>query len=65
MINLTCKVREEEPFMNNNINLNRLNNVNYKLTKNYKMGCVFVGSRRHQLQCLLCDGGGASPFSEL
>ncbi len=51
--------------MNNNINLNRLNNVNYKLTQNYKMGCVFVGSRRHQLQCLLCDGGGASPFSEL
>ena len=24
--------------MSNNINLNRLNNVNYKLTKNYKMG---------------------------
>ena len=24
--------------MNNNINLNRLNNVNYKLTQNYKMG---------------------------
>ena len=22
----------------NNINLNRLNNVNYKLTQNYKMG---------------------------
>ena len=27
--------------MNNNINLNRLNNVNYKLTQNYKMrGCL-------------------------
>ena len=24
--------------MSNNINLNRLNNVNYKLTQNYKMG---------------------------
>ena len=24
--------------MNNNINLNRLNNVNYKLTQNHKMG---------------------------
>ena len=24
--------------MNNNINFNRLNNVNYKLTQNYKMG---------------------------
>ena len=24
----------------NNINLNRLNNVNYKLTQNYKMGGV-------------------------
>ena len=28
--------------MNNNINLNRLNNVNYKLTQNYKMGGGFV-----------------------
>ena len=26
--------------MNNNINFNRLNNVNYKLTQNYKMGGV-------------------------
>ena len=26
--------------MSNNINLNRLNNVNYKLTQNYKMGGV-------------------------
>ena len=24
--------------MSNNINLNRLNNINYKLTQNYKMG---------------------------
>ena len=24
--------------MSNNINLNKLNNVNYKLTQNYKMG---------------------------
>ena len=24
--------------MSNNINLNRLNNVNYKLTQNYKIG---------------------------
>ena len=27
--------------MSNNINLNRLNNVNHKLTKNYKMGGLF------------------------
>ena len=27
--------------MNNNINLNRLNNVNHKLTQNYKMGGLF------------------------
>ena len=28
--------------MSNNINLNRLNNVNYKLTQNYKMGGLFI-----------------------
>ena len=28
--------------MSNNINLNRLNNVNYKLTQNYKMGGVIL-----------------------
>ena len=28
--------------MNNNINLNRLNNVNYKLTKNIKWGGVLL-----------------------
>ena len=28
--------------MSNNINLNRLNNVNHKLTKNYKMGGLFI-----------------------
>ena len=30
--------------MSNNINLNRLNNVNYKLTQNYKMGEGFFFS---------------------
>ena len=26
--------------MNNNINLNRLNNIDYKLTKNYKIRVI-------------------------
>ena len=28
--------------MSNNINLNRLNNVNHELTQNYKMGGVIL-----------------------
>ena len=28
--------------MINNINLNRLNNVNYKLTQNYEMGGLYL-----------------------
>ena len=36
--------------MINNINLNRLNNVNYKLTQNYEMGGLYLTLQIKELQ---------------